>query len=95
MESPATPVAAYTERPWMRPGGEYWFTRLRRLVGGPHRLGHDLVIGGKVADRIGAGRIAGELECLATAPAEIELTAVAAPARIWHPFCSAKAPEKR
>jgi hypothetical protein len=47
-----------------------------------------------VADRIGAGGIAGEQECLAAAPAEVELAAAAASARFWHPVCSAKALEQ-
>jgi hypothetical protein len=38
-----------------------------------------------MADRISAGGVARELERLTTAPAEIDLTAVAAPARIRHP----------
>lgn len=75
-------------------GSEYCFTWPRHLVGSLHRFGHDPVIGGEVADWIGARGIAGELECLAAAPAEVELAAVAASARIWHPVCSTKALEE-
>src|SRR3954452_2305496 len=52
--------------------------RVRRpgRVGGPHRLGHQPVVGGEVADRIGPGGVAGELERLAPAAAEVQLAAV-------------------
>jgi hypothetical protein len=73
---------------------ECCFARPRHLVGSPYRFGHDPVIGGEVADRVGACGIAGELECLAAAPAEVEFAAGAASARIWHPICSAKALEE-
>ena len=70
------------------------FPPTRRLVGGSYGFGHNVVIRGQVADRIGAGRVAGELERLATAPAEVEFAAVATSARIRHPVRSAEAPEE-
>jgi hypothetical protein len=47
-----------------------------------------------VADRIGARGIAGELKRLAAATAEIDLAAITAPARIWHPVRSPEALEE-
>src|ERR1700761_3932960 len=74
----------------MRPGDEHHVRLRGRLVGLAHRRGHDLVIGGELADRVGPRRVAGELERLAAAAAEVELAAVAAPAGIGHPV---RAPE--
>src|SRR4051794_18052456 len=67
----------------------------RRLVGRAHRLGHEPVVGSEVADRVGPGGVAGELERLAPAAAEVELAAVAAPARFGHPVRAAEGPEQR
>ena len=64
----------------MRAGNEQQVGRPCLRVRGPHRLGHERVVGGQVADRVGAGGVAGELERLAAAPAEVQLAAVAAPA---------------
>src|SRR4051812_40635624 len=57
-----------------RPGHQ---VRVRgpRAVGGAHRLGHQPVVGGEVADRVGPGGVAGERERLAPAAAEVELAA--------------------
>src|ERR687895_641703 len=78
---------------WIRPRRQWRRVRPRHLVGGPHRFGHDLVIGRQVTDRIGPGGIARELERLAAAAAEVQLAAFAAAARIRHPICPAKALE--
>lgn len=75
-------------------GSEYRRTWPRAPVRGPHRFRHDPVIGGEVADRVGAGGVAGEQERLAAAPAEVELAPVTAPAGLWHPVRSAKALEE-
>src|SRR3954453_11588770 len=77
-----------------RPGHQ---VRVRgpRAVGGAHRLGHQPVVGGEVADRVGPGGVAGERERLAPAAAEVELAAVAAAARLRHPVGAAEAPEQR
>jgi hypothetical protein len=78
----------------MWPGNQGHFTWPRHLVRGSHRFGHDPVVGREVADRIRAGGIAGERKCLAAAAAEVDLAAVAAPARFGHPVCAAKALEE-
>src|SRR5689334_4510511 len=48
-----------------------------------------------MADRIGAGGVAGELERLTAAPAEVDLTPVAASARLRHPVRPAETLEER
>src|ERR671926_1834829 len=72
--SPAAPGGGVSPR------DQHVRTGRRPLVGGGHRLGHQPVIGREVADRVGAGGVAGELEGLAPAAAEVELAAVAAAA---------------
>ena len=52
------------------------------------------MIGREMTDRIGAGGIAGELEGLAAAAAEVELAPVAAPAGVRHPVRPAEALEE-
>jgi hypothetical protein len=79
----------------MRPRNEREFTGSRRLVGRPHGAGHDVVIGCEVADRVGAGGVAGELEGLAAAAAEVDLAAVTAPAGLRQPVRPAEPPEHR
>ena len=64
-----------------------------RAIGRPYRGGHDLVIGGQMTDRIGARRIAGQLERLAAAATEIELAAVTATAGFRHPARATEALE--
>src|SRR4029453_11489683 len=59
------------------------------------RFFDQVMLGGKSADRIGGGGIAGEQERLAAAAAEIDLPAVAAPAWLGHPRCFTKAPKDR
>src|SRR5579875_2271749 len=79
----------------MGPGDEHRLTRARLLAGRPYRFGHDPVVGREVADRVGAGGIAGELERLAAAAAEVKVAALAAPAWLSHPVRAAEALEKR
>jgi hypothetical protein len=69
-------------------GHEFCFALICFLVGGPYNLGHDLVVGREVTDRVRARRVAGELERLAAAPAEIYLAAIATPAGLGHPLRS-------
>ena len=76
----------------MRPGDE---NGLGRAAGRPDRGGHELVIGGQLAYRVGPGRVAGELERLAAAAAEVEFAAVTAPAGIGHPVGAAEGLEDR
>src|SRR5574341_2245605 len=79
---------------WVWPGDEWRLARPLRLVGGPNRVGDDPVIRREVADRVGPGGIAGELERLAAAPAEVQFAAVAATARLRHPVRPAEALEE-
>src|SRR6266478_2563616 len=60
------------------------------LGGALDRLGHEMVVGRQIADRIRIGRIAGEEVGLAAAPAEIAGLLRAAPARLLHPAIAAK-----
>src|SRR6202012_1309647 len=73
-----------------RPGNEDGVRWGNRAVGRSHGGGHDLVIRGQLADRVGPGRVAGQLERLTAAAAEVELAAVTAPAGVGHPV---RAPE--
>src|SRR5919199_45692 len=87
--SPAAPGGGVSPR------DQHVRTGRRPLVGGGHRLGHQPVVGREVADRVGAGGVAGELEGLAPAAAEVELAAVAAAAGLGHPVGPAEALEQR
>src|SRR6266516_184354 len=78
----------------MQPGDERRSGRPCAGVGGPHRCCDKPVVGGEVADGVGSGRVARQLKCLAAASAEIDLAAVAAPAWVRHPACSAEALEE-
>src|SRR5918998_3440748 len=86
--SPAAPGCGVPPRgqhrvPWPRP-----------LVRGGHGRGHDPVVGREVADRIRASGIAGQLEGLAAAAAEVEVPALAAAAGLGHPIRPAEALEQ-
>jgi hypothetical protein len=65
----------------------------RRVVGGLYRIDNDRVVGREMADRVGAGRVPGQVERLATAPAEVDFAALAAAARVCHPAGAAEALE--
>src|SRR5882757_5218671 len=67
----------------------------RTGVGRAHGLLHQLVVRGQMTYRVGAGRVAGELERLAPAATEVDLTAVAAPARVRHPVRAPETLEQR
>src|SRR5690348_12636385 len=67
----------------------------RGLVRGRHRDLHELVIRGEMADRVGAGGVTGERERLAAAAAEVELTTLAAAARVRHPRLATEPLEQR
>src|SRR3954467_10429781 len=85
---PAREVRRSILRSWLpdpvRTGGEP-VGRSSYLVGRPHPFTPDRVVRRQMADRIGAGGIAGEQERLAAAPAEVDLAAVTASARLGHP----------
>src|SRR5688572_3192346 len=87
---PASPSASAAG---VRPGDERLVPRARDLVGGPYRRGDDVVVGGQVADRVRARGVAGELERLTAAAAEIDLSALAAAAGVGHPVRAAEALE--
>src|SRR5699024_9828669 len=57
----------------VRARNQHWVLDRILLVGGSHRVGHDLVVGREVADRVGARRVAGERERLAAAAPEVDL----------------------
>jgi hypothetical protein len=78
----------------MRAEGEWRPGRAGAVVGGLYRRGDEAVVGREVTDGIGSGRVACQLECLAAASAEIDLAAIAAPAWVGHPACSAEALEE-
>ena len=51
---------------------------------------HDVMMGGKMTDRIGGGSVSGEKKRLASTTAIVDLASVATPARIGHPVGAAK-----
>jgi hypothetical protein len=79
----------------MRPECEWCSGRVLAGVRGLHRRDDEPVVGGEVADRIGAGGVTCQLECLAATSAKIDLATIAASAWIGHPACPAKALEER
>ena len=78
----------------MRPKCQWRPGRARTVIDGLYRRVDEAVVGREVTDGIGSGGVAGQLECLAAASAEIDLAAIAAPAWIGHPVCSAEALEQ-
>src|SRR5882724_11932181 len=67
--------------------------RARALAGFVARRGDECVIGRELADRVGRALVAGQLERLAAAAAEVDRPALAARARLFHPRFAAEVPE--
>src|SRR3954464_12542773 len=77
----------------MRPRNQY-AARPRRVVGRRHRRRDQTVVGGEVADGVGAGGVAGQREGLTTTSAEVDFPTVATADRGRHPLLAAESLEQ-